>query len=259
MPGHAREGKMRSKLREAILVGFSPPALSIVCEVSDLSHRQQKIDFFDIDQRGFMLEVRCSGGKTFYERTPTHVAASVNSRSVRRTCWACRRRGARPARFPRRRWSASIRKRGVPNSELFRRCPNWSAIAICRTSKAINAAGKPTRRCCGSHPSGAGIVVHRPGRQRADRDAGAADARQGLRHRHHQPRGDRAAPHFQPRAQMAGCRFIRSSSALTQSVIASASSGVRHAHCDGLLTGSLLLIAVPASCRATSRHWKADH
>ena len=28
----------------------------------------KKIDFFDIDQRGFMLEVRCSGGKTFYQR-----------------------------------------------------------------------------------------------------------------------------------------------------------------------------------------------
>jgi integrase len=28
----------------------------------------KKIDFFDIEQRGFMLEVRCSGGKTFYQR-----------------------------------------------------------------------------------------------------------------------------------------------------------------------------------------------
>src|SRR5687767_7173128 len=28
----------------------------------------KKIDFFDLDQRGFMLEVRCSGGKTFYQR-----------------------------------------------------------------------------------------------------------------------------------------------------------------------------------------------
>ena len=27
-----------------------------------------KIDFFDIDQRGFMLEVRASGGKTYYQR-----------------------------------------------------------------------------------------------------------------------------------------------------------------------------------------------
>lgn len=29
---------------------------------------QRKIDYFDVDQRGFMLEVRCSGGKTFYQR-----------------------------------------------------------------------------------------------------------------------------------------------------------------------------------------------
>lgn len=28
----------------------------------------KKIEFFDSEQRGFMLEVRCSGGKTFYQR-----------------------------------------------------------------------------------------------------------------------------------------------------------------------------------------------
>lgn len=28
----------------------------------------KKIDFFDSEQRGFMLEVRCSGGKTYYQR-----------------------------------------------------------------------------------------------------------------------------------------------------------------------------------------------
>ena len=27
-----------------------------------------RIDYFDARQRGFMLEVRCSGGKTFYQR-----------------------------------------------------------------------------------------------------------------------------------------------------------------------------------------------
>lgn len=29
---------------------------------------KKKVDYFDIEQRGFMLEVRCSGGKTFYQR-----------------------------------------------------------------------------------------------------------------------------------------------------------------------------------------------
>lgn len=29
---------------------------------------RQKVDYFDVDQRGFMLEVRASGGKTFYQR-----------------------------------------------------------------------------------------------------------------------------------------------------------------------------------------------
>ena len=29
---------------------------------------RKKVDFFDREQRGFMLEVRCSGGKTYYQR-----------------------------------------------------------------------------------------------------------------------------------------------------------------------------------------------
>ena len=29
---------------------------------------KRKIDYFDTAQRGFMLEVRSSGGKTFYQR-----------------------------------------------------------------------------------------------------------------------------------------------------------------------------------------------
>src|ERR1044071_7588673 len=28
----------------------------------------KKVDFYDCEQRGFLLEVRCSGGKTFYQR-----------------------------------------------------------------------------------------------------------------------------------------------------------------------------------------------
>ena len=36
MPGHAREGKMRSKLREAILVGFSPTALDQTLRDNDM-------------------------------------------------------------------------------------------------------------------------------------------------------------------------------------------------------------------------------
>ncbi len=29
---------------------------------------RKKTDYFDVGQRGFMLEVRCSGGKTYYQR-----------------------------------------------------------------------------------------------------------------------------------------------------------------------------------------------
>lgn len=35
---------------------------------ADCPPGRSKIDFFDVDQRGFMLEVRASGGKTFYQR-----------------------------------------------------------------------------------------------------------------------------------------------------------------------------------------------
>jgi integrase len=35
---------------------------------ADCPAGQKKIDFFDFEQRGFMLEVRCSGGRTFYQR-----------------------------------------------------------------------------------------------------------------------------------------------------------------------------------------------
>jgi len=38
-----------------------------VRRVSCLPDRR-KVDYFDETQRGFMLEVRCSGGKTFYQR-----------------------------------------------------------------------------------------------------------------------------------------------------------------------------------------------
>lgn len=46
--------------RVAITSGF---VRSIECP-----HGRSKLDFFDTDQRGFMLEVRASGGKTFYQR-----------------------------------------------------------------------------------------------------------------------------------------------------------------------------------------------
>lgn len=32
----------------------------------------RKVDYFDSEQRGFMLEVRPSGGKTYYQRYTDH-------------------------------------------------------------------------------------------------------------------------------------------------------------------------------------------
>jgi integrase len=40
---------------------------SFVANVACTTGRN-KVDYFDVDQRGFMLEVRASGGKTFYQR-----------------------------------------------------------------------------------------------------------------------------------------------------------------------------------------------
>lgn len=37
-------------------------------KTASCSGGSKKIDFFDSEQRGFMLEVRCSGGKTYYQR-----------------------------------------------------------------------------------------------------------------------------------------------------------------------------------------------
>lgn len=45
-------------------VHFSSPFVKSALCPSD----KKKVDFFDIEQRGFMLEVRNSGGKTFYQR-----------------------------------------------------------------------------------------------------------------------------------------------------------------------------------------------
>ena len=43
----------------------------------------RRIDFFDEDLPGFMLEIRASGGKTFYQRYRTPMAESDNSKSGR--------------------------------------------------------------------------------------------------------------------------------------------------------------------------------
>ena len=35
---------------------------------AECSSGRRKSDYFDVGQRGFLLEVRCSGGKTYYQR-----------------------------------------------------------------------------------------------------------------------------------------------------------------------------------------------
>src|SRR5512138_3072953 len=46
------------------IVRLSPAFVQNVCCPSE----QKKIDYFDTITRGFMLEVRSSGGKTYYQR-----------------------------------------------------------------------------------------------------------------------------------------------------------------------------------------------
>lgn len=41
---------------------------SVFVRSASCSSGRKKTDYFDIEQRGFMLEVRCSGGKTYYQR-----------------------------------------------------------------------------------------------------------------------------------------------------------------------------------------------
>jgi Arm DNA-binding domain len=93
----------------------------------------KKIDFFDIEQRGFMLEVRRSGGKTYYQRYtdergrerqfkigPADVLSLSAARRKARTTAA-------------ERWSVRTRRIAVPRCAPYRRSPNWCATAICRT------------------------------------------------------------------------------------------------------------------------------
>ena len=51
----------------------SAPITAGFVRSAECAPRSPKTDFFDTSQRGFLLEVRASGGKTFYQRyTDTH-------------------------------------------------------------------------------------------------------------------------------------------------------------------------------------------
>jgi hypothetical protein len=81
-----------------------------------------KIDYFDLDQRGFMLEVRRSGGKTFYQRYTDERGRERNTRSVPQT----------PASSLLRLCSAPTRRRAGANCAKFRPSPSSYATATCR-------------------------------------------------------------------------------------------------------------------------------
>ena len=55
----------------------------------------KKIDYFDTEQRGFMLEVRRSGGKTYYQRYTDKRGRERQYKSDRPKSFRCRPRDAR--------------------------------------------------------------------------------------------------------------------------------------------------------------------
>jgi integrase len=71
-PAPEEDGTLRSLKDQGVHkgLGFMPTvALSAAfVRVASCPAGRKKVDFFDLSQRGFMLEVRSSGGKTFYQR-----------------------------------------------------------------------------------------------------------------------------------------------------------------------------------------------
>jgi hypothetical protein len=91
-----------------------------------------KIDYFDLDQRGFMLEVRRSGGKTFYQRYTDERGRERYTRSVPQTPCRSTRLARRPASSLLRLCSAPTRRRAGANCAKFRPSPSSYATATCR-------------------------------------------------------------------------------------------------------------------------------
>jgi Arm DNA-binding domain len=105
---------------------------------------RKKIDFFDACQRGFMLEVRCSGGKTYYQRYtdergrerqyklgPADVLTLDQARrKARRLC------------------SVRIRRKGGANCGRCRSSAASYMTAICPMYALTRAAGGPMRPFC---------------------------------------------------------------------------------------------------------------
>lgn len=101
-----------------------------------------KVDYFDSEQRGFMLEVRRSGGKTYYQRYTDERGRERQYKIGPATRLRSTKRAKRPASFLRRPFWVTIRRLAGANCARYPLSPSWSETATCRTSKLTNAAGE---------------------------------------------------------------------------------------------------------------------
>ena len=108
----------------------------------------KKIDYFDTAMRGFMLEVRASGGKTYYQRYADEAAKSGSSRLVRPTYSPYGRPSAKQRRSRLWQFSAVIRKGSVRSEDQFQHCASLLKSVTCRSCEPTNVAGKRTRLSC---------------------------------------------------------------------------------------------------------------
>ena len=89
------------------VVRFSPAFIRHV----SCSSEYKKIDYFDLTMRGFMLEVRASGGKLITSGTRTSEAENGSTKLVQPTCSPYGRPNGRQSKSRLWQFSAVIRKR----------------------------------------------------------------------------------------------------------------------------------------------------
>ena len=106
---------------------------------------REKIDFFDADQRGFLLEVRSSGRRTFYQR---YVDAHGRQRQFKigaanvLSVEQARRKGRSVVAEALLGTDPQVRRQEL---RLPRRWRHLSASGICRTPGLPSEAGRPTK------------------------------------------------------------------------------------------------------------------
>jgi hypothetical protein len=108
---------------------------------------QRKADYFDSKQRGFLIEIRCSGRKTYYQRYCDERGRERQFKIGRGDVLTAEQA---------RRAARSILARAVlgENPQLrrqeLRSIPSLAEFVAEKYLPFVNEAGAPTRRCCAS-------------------------------------------------------------------------------------------------------------